>query len=469
MRQAISVALFALVASIVYWAWNARVTHDEGYMLDSIAHFPSDQVFNVIYNGRWGVRWLVTTGPTVSLPLALLATVGALHVVVARLVIFASFLALLVLGSRAAGLPARTITATVLYFLLWVLCMVWLPNANGSSLNLIANVFGEGISMALALLTIVLAARDDRRSRDWAWICALVAIGAKLVAALAVIVPLGYLVLSARRKKSPLPLGTHGLIVAAALFAVWQVWQLQALGANAYLNDWLGFFYWAGKGGGFKPNRNFITLPLKLKQLRESHVNPYVVIAMCVLGAGAVYAHRKLFKPMLLKLLAASLGVYFFWYAFLSSRGWMRHLWVGYALLGWAVAYIAARLLERRNISAFAQAVALGVALFSVATLHGSLPSLGRLPPSDRWQTQAALAEALSETFPQSRLFVYDWKMVPHIAYFMNRPQHNLVEHKPQRGDLILCDEESAGCDSRIAETYCSPEMTEARVAFCQF
>ncbi|MBI3558291.1 MAG: hypothetical protein HY074_18645 [Deltaproteobacteria bacterium] len=476
-QRTLAATTLLLFVGIVRWAWVARITYDEGYMLDVIAHFPSEHVMQVVYNGRWGKRWMVTTGPTISLPLGLLAYVIGVNVVVARLYVYGLVSALFYTAGKLIGLNTRAALSAAAIFLLWTLCLVWRPDINGSSINLIANVFGEGTAFIFALLANVLAAQTSLKLRSWAWVCAALAVGAKTLAVLAVLCPLGYLVSRAYQKRSLRVGGLLGMLAAAGIALGWQAWQLYVLGWDVYLDDWHGFFYWLHHGGGFQTGQSgviAITLLQKLAQMEVSHVSLSVVIFLTAMAAGfLVWLKKSKIAPLdellsknVYGLVAASTGVFYFWFVFLAGRGWMRHLWIGYALLGWLFAVATAQLLEKHR-RLWPAPAAMLAAMLLISIFHGTLPALGPLGPTERWKTQRELAATLSKQYPLARLMVSDWRAVPHIAFFMERPQFDMYEVQPVTGDIFLCDSES-GCDPEISK-YCEPQWTEARVAYCLY
>ncbi len=476
-QRALAALALLLFVGILRWACIARITYDEGYMLDVIAHFPSEHLMQVVYNGRWGKRWMVTTGPTVSLPLGLLAYLIGVKVVVVRLYVYALVSTLFYAAGRLVGLHARAAFSATAIFLLWVLCMVWRPDINGSSINLLANVFGEGTAFGFALLTNILAAQTQTRLRSWAWVCAVLAVGAKTLAVLAVICPLTYLLWRAFQKRSLKAGGFAGALAAAGLVLGWQLWQLYILGWAVFLDDWSGFYFWLHHGGGYQTTKDGIfnlTLLQKLKQLEDSHVSFGVVFFLTATATGFLVWLKKskatpldaLLPKSTIRLLAASIGLFYFWYVFLAGRGWMRHLWIGYALLGWLCAVAMAQLIEKHRRHWPVPAVILS-AMFLISVFHGTLPALGPMGATEVWETQYDLAATLSKQYPYARLMVSDWRAVPYIAFFMRRPQNDLYEIQPVVGDLFLCDSES-GCDAEIGK-YCEPKWTDARVAYCQY
>ena len=466
-----------LFLAILRFACIARITYDEGYLLDTIAHFPIEHTMKVIYNGRWGQRWMVTTGPTITLPLGLLAYLIGVNVVVARLFVLALCSGAFYTVGRITGLGKRAAISAATIFLIWVLCMVWRPDINGSSINLIANVFGEGTAFAFALLANVLAVQSNLKLRNWAWVCAVLAVGAKTLALLAVLFPIAFLVSRAWKKRSLHAGGYLGAIFALGIVVSWHLWQLYALGWQLYREDWIGFLFWMHHGGGYRTSENGIialTILRKLAQMEEAHVSLSVVIFLTAMATGfLVWLKRSktsilddLIPRSVTKMVAASTALFYFWFVFLAGRGWMRHLWIGYALLGWLCAVAAAQLLEKHRARWPIPAVIIAILLL-ISLMHGTLPALGPMGPTERWETQRELAEMLSARYPVGRLMVDDWRAVPYIAFFMKRVQYDMLEVQPLPGDLFLCDSES-GCDDEILK-YCVPTWTDARVAYCQY
>lgn len=465
-----------LFLGVLRWLFIARITHDEGYMLDVIKHFTSTNAMQIVYNGRWGTRWMVTTGPTISLPLGILAYIIGVPVVVARLYVYGLCSALFYAAGRICGFSGRVALSTAALFFLWVLCLIWRPDVNGSSINLIANVFGEGAAFGFALLCNLLAASEDRRLRQWAWPCAALAVGAKLVAMLAVVIPLLFILFQAAKKKSLADVELKGFALGALILLAWNGYLVSVLGWDEYRYDWTGLWYWIGHGGGYRATESgfALTLMSKMNMMRGSSAEPWVVIGLCALAIGMLaWANRaqdgdldKLLPARAWRMLSASTVLFFAWFIFLSGRGWMRHLWIGYALLGWLASAAVAQWLDRSR-RRWPAVVAFGVPLLLVSFFYGTLPALGPLGSSERWETQRSLAEELSKKHPHARIMVDDWHRVPHIAFFMDRPQYNMREVQPRYGDLFLCDNESL-CSEDL-EKFCRPEMTEARVGYCLY
>jgi hypothetical protein len=352
--------------------------------------------------------------------------------------------------------------------------MVWRPDINGSSINLIANIFGEGIAFGFALLANLLAVESDPRRRRWTWLCAMLAVGAKTIALLAVVAPCASLCWRAWRRRSRRELCPDGLALALAIALAWNGYLLLILGRYQYLGDWDGLLFWMRQGGGYGADASLFTFTRKFSQLEASHVSPWIVLVLTLLPAllidwlrrtGQLHSDRLLRREQS-RMVLASVGIYYAWYLLLAGRGWMRHLWIGYALLGWLAAVFIAQLLDQKK-SLWPLGAATTLFLLATSIVHGTLPALGPLGPTEVWATQKELADQLAEKYPRSRLMVADWHMVPHIAYFMGRPQYDLYEVQPLPGDLFLCDRES-GCD-QILWKYCSPQITEARVAWCQY
>lgn len=457
-----------LFIAIFRWTLIARITHDEGWNLGIILNFVHEHVLSNWYVGQWGGRLTVSTGPTVSLPLGVLAHLIGVNVILCRLYVLGVFSAVFYLACRLVPLDRKTIAVTGTFFMLWVTCMPWEPAMNAASINLVGNVFGEGIGFAFALLAIVAATRVERRWRDLFWVSGALAVGAKLVAALALAYPAFRLARDGMRRKSPETAGARGFLVATAVVLGWQAWQLGVLGWEQYFWDWIDFPRWLRGGGGFYRTLS-ITLFEKFDQLRESRVNPYAVFSLLLFGGALVGFFRKrgLYSQRITKTAGGAVAVYLTWFLLLATRGWMRHLWIAYALLGWlacvGMALYMARFRKRAALPAFVAAV---LVLFSA--FHGSLWALGPLDASARWRTQASAFESLNERYPDARIFVAGWRAVPQASAFMGRPQHNLYEIPIRRGDLILCDEESS-CEPKNYQGACIPQMTSARFGYCVY
>ena len=419
-----------------------------------------------VYNGRWGTTWVVTIGPVISLPLGLLAHLTGVSVVVSRLYVLALVAGCFIAATRIAGLKGRFVPIAALIFILWVACMPWRPTINGSSFNLIANVFGEGSAFGFALLANLLAAKRGLRSRSLAWIFALFAVGSKTVAVVAVVAPLAYIVWDTLKTRSWKSLGWPGLLAALGIFGAWQAWQAYVLGWPQFIGEWSGFFFWLNHGGGYAEGLA-ITLGSKWAQLQSSYVQPSVLIALCLVALGFIARFHSL-APRGTKMVLASTIIFFSWWILLSSRGWMRHLWVGYAMLGWLLAITYAQLIAKYR-ARWLETLLLASVLAVVAFFHGSLKALGPLNESARWATQKKLADELQLQYPKARLFVPDWHFVPQVAFFQRKPQNNLEEIPIRPGDLVLCDLESSACEPQLFSQYCVPKMTSALTGYCVY
>ena len=343
------IALMVLMAVGAVYTLTSYVGFDEAFNLQIPANLARRGEYATTYQGGQPFDPVITTGPTVLLPIALSFDVFGVGIGQARGIVFLFWLTFVVLLSLIAYRLGGWLS--MLLVLIW---SAFLPFSFEFGLK----VMGEIPAVAFFLLGLWALSKDKAFMGAMLLSCAVVTKISFLflLAPLALFYGLRWLLIPGPSRKEAFKSGLAAIFGFGLPIFAWETVRLLTLGWPGYRHNWKEFFQVTGILPG---TRQIVQIGSFVSRL-QSIGFPYgvsnqvilggVVVLLAVVMLWGLYASRSGVlladakqEDRLYWLLNASGLVFLAWWLFGNRSNWWRHLMPGYLLWGLLVCVMLVR------------------------------------------------------------------------------------------------------------------------------